>query len=62
MGIGTVDRVFAEFEKISVETIKYRSPISTHFADLNKMGLETQEDLDELVVVTDNDYLVQVNR
>ena len=26
------------------------------------MGLETQEELDELVAVTNNDYLVQVNR
>ena len=42
--------------------IKYRSTISTHFADFNKMGLETQEELDELVAVTNNDYLVQVNR
>ena len=31
--------------------IKYRSTISTHFVDFNKMGLETQEELDELVGV-----------
>ncbi len=42
--------------------IKYRSTISTHFADFNQMGFETQEELDELVAVTNNDYLVQVSR
>jgi hypothetical protein len=44
---------------VRLAMIKYRSSISTHFADFNKMGLETQE---ELVAVTNNDYLVQVNR
>ena len=47
---------------VRLPMIKYRSTISTHFADFNKMGLETQEELDELVTVTNNDYLVQVNR
>jgi hypothetical protein len=42
--------------------IKYRSSISTHFADFNKMELETQTELDELVAITNTDYLVQVNR
>jgi hypothetical protein len=46
----------------TTDVIKYRSSISTHFVDFNKMGLETQEELDELVEVTNNDYLVQVNR
>ena len=47
---------------VRLAMIKYRSTISTHFADFHKMGLETQEELDELVAVTNNDYLVQVNR
>ncbi len=47
---------------VRLAMIKYRSTISTHFADFTKMGLETQEELDELVAVTNNDYLVQVNR
>jgi hypothetical protein len=47
---------------VRLTMIKYRSTISTHFADFNKMGLETQEELDELVAGTNNDYLVQVNR
>jgi hypothetical protein len=47
---------------VRLAMIKYRSTISTHFADFNKMGLETQEELDELVAVTNTDYLVQVNR
>jgi hypothetical protein len=45
----------------TADVIKYRSSISTHFADFNKMELETQTELDELVAIT-NDYLLQVNR
>ena len=36
---------------VRLAMIKYRSTISTHFVDFNKMGLETQEQLDELVGV-----------
>jgi len=47
---------------VRLAMIKYRSSISTHFADFNKMELETQTELDELVAITNTDYLVQVNR
>jgi hypothetical protein len=61
----TFDKLIQTSDTLStarLSMIKYRSTISTHFADFNKMGLETQEELDELVTVTNNDYLVQVNR
>ena len=50
------------FSTVRLAMIKYRSTISIHFPDFNIMGLETQEELDELVAVTNNDYLVQANR
>ena len=36
------------FSTVLLVMIKYRSTISTHFVDFNKMGLGTQEDLDKL--------------
>ena len=39
---------FEDFDAKHFETL---STISTHFVDFNKMGLETQEELDELVGV-----------
>ena len=50
------------FSTVRLAMIEYRSSILTHFADFNNMGLETQEELGELVALTNNDYLVQVNR
>jgi hypothetical protein len=45
-----------EISTVLLVMIKYRSTISTQFvADFNKMGLETQEDLDDLIAVVNND-------
>ncbi len=46
-----------------LDMIKSRTTsLGTNFSDYTKMCLASEEDLDDLIEVTDKEYLIQVNR